>query len=150
MEPMTMMFVASTAMSLWNSSKQSKAAEEQARHQQMLLNMKADEMGRRSKENLEIFENQGRKAIAQESTKFVGRYGGVGETNQRQFVAQSYDSMFEEMRRQKRRDDWDIQMTRMGADAAGKNAEDINKAKYWDMASNVMQSGMQAKQYGII
>ena len=141
-----MMFIASTAMKLYSSNKESKAREKQAKHQQALLNMKANEFSRRSKENLQLFQEQATKQIGQEKRKFSSRYGEVGEVTQNQFVSQSYSSMFEEMRRQKRRDDWDVEQVRSGAAAAGENAKDISRARYWDNLSMGVEAGMQAKQ----
>jgi hypothetical protein len=145
MEPMTMMFIASTTMSLLNAKKQSKAAEEQARHQQMLLNMKADEMGRRSVENLALMKEQGGKSIAKAGQQMsAGRYGRVGSESTARQVDDSYSNLFKAMEMQKRRDDWDIKMTRMGAGAAGDQAADARKAGYWNMLNVGVQSGMQA------
>ena len=153
MAVMAAMFVASTALSMYSAKKQSKAAEEQARHQQMLLNMKADEMARRSVENLKLMRYQGTKAIGQAEHKMVsGRYGRVGSESTQQQVDDSFSNLFKQMEMQKRRDDWDVKMTRMGADAAGDQAEDARKAGYWNMLSTGVQAGMQGammKQQGL-
>lgn len=146
-----MAFLASTAMSMWSSRKASKAQEAQARHQQMLLNMKADEMARRSAENLALFEVQGRSQISKLRGELTGgRYGRVGEVTEQNQVDYSFATMFKQMETQKRRDDWDVKMTRMGADAAGQQAEDIGKARFWNTLSQgagaVMQFGMMEKQ----
>jgi len=141
---MAAMFVASTAISMMNARKQSKAAEEQARHQQMLLNMKADEMGRRSVENLALMKEQGGKSIAKAAQKMsAGRYGRVGSESTARQVDDSYSNLFKAMEMQKRKDDWDIKMTRMGSDAAGDQAADAKKAGYWNMLNTGVQAGMQ-------
>ena len=141
---MAAMFVASTTISMMNAKKQSKAAEKQARHQQMLLNMKADEMARRSAENLALFEVQARGQVDQLEGKMTGgRYGRLGEASRANQVDSAYSTMFSQMEMQKRRDDWDIKMTRMGADAAGDQAADAKKAGYWNMLSAGVQAGTQ-------
>lgn len=136
-------FAASTAISVIGSRKASKAAEAQARHQQMLLNMQADEMEKRSAENRLIMEQKGETAISQLRGRSVGRFGRIGQLNTNQMVRESYDSLFAQIRMQKKKDDWDVKMTRMGADAAGQNAADIGKARFWQTAGQLAGAAFQ-------
>jgi hypothetical protein len=144
---MASMFIASTAMSIYGASQKSKAAQKSAQHQQMLLNMKAGEMSRRSKENLALMQEQGTKAIGKAQNKMSsGRYGRVGSESIQQQVDDSYSNLFKQIDMQKKRDDWDNKMIGMGADAAGERGRDARKAGYWDMASTAVNAGMQGAQ----
>jgi len=136
-------FAASSAISIMGARKASKAQESQARHQQMLLNMKADEMERRSAENRQIMEAKGEGDISTLRARTIGRYGRIGETNQAQMIRESYDSLFAQIRIQKSKDDWDIKMTRMGAMAAGQQASDISKARFWQTAGGIAGAAFQ-------
>lgn len=140
MAPLAVAFLASSAIKLYGGIKANKAKRKSLLHKEAMYNQQANEMQRRATENYAIMEKQGIAAVSQERFKSVGMSGQMGASSMQAITMSSYKSMYDEIARQKRVDDFQIAMTRMNGKIVAGEAQEVNRQNSTMVATSLLDT----------
>lgn len=144
MAPLAVAFLASSAIKLYGGIKANKAKRKSLLHKEAMYNQQANEMQRRATENYAIMESQGMAQVADLQFKSVGMSGQMGSSSMQALTMSSYKSMYDELARQKRVDDYQIAMTRLNGNVMGGEAAEVNR----QTATTALSTGLDTYTTG--